>query len=145
MSIPAQRQGCIYAVLVARFRSVTIEKHSSFSFSVSSSCASSSMACSSGAQGLFPLLLWFLEASANSLPCPAFMARSQAVPALTNMFGQTVLGPLRHLLVRSLRGCGAELPGLQGLIKSHSRQCETRWAAGSFALCRLTSSWHGGA
>lgn len=85
-------------------------------------------------------------ASANTLPCTAFRGSvAGCFSVLTNMFGQTVFGPYRHLLVRSLWSCRAEFFGQKGLVKSGTRQSEEQSVAGLFTLHSLTSSRHDGA
>lgn len=64
---------------------------------------------------------------------------------LTNVFGQTVFGPCRHLLVRSLWSCRPEFRGQKGLVKSGRRQSEEQSVVGLFTLCSPTSSRHDGA
>lgn len=72
-----------------------------------------------------------------------FMAQLQAVSLCSpNMFGQTALGPCRHLLVTLLGSCRAEFLGQKGLVKSGTRQCEEQSVVGF--IC-LTSTRHDGA
>lgn len=92
------------------------------------------------------LLLQALETSADTLPSTAFCGSfAGCFSLLTGVFGHTAFGSCRHLLVRPLQSCRAELLVQKGLSPSGARPCEEQPAAGLFSSSSPTWSRHAGA